>query len=350
MKIFQRMSPDRLAAIVAAFPRLRIAVIGDYFLDKYFDIEPSLGEPSVETGKIAHQVMSIRHSPGVAGTVINNLDALGAGSLHAIGLTGDDGEAYDLCRDLKACRCDITHLHKDPSRMTCTYLKPHDRTDPTLAGEHSRIDTKNRQPASMAVQRRVIESLETLLPQLDAVIVADQAEERDCGVITAAVRDELTQAAPRWPNVVFWADSRRRVREFRGLVIKPNQYEAVDHDNPIPGDVVTLEQVVAAIPALRTLVGAPVCVTRGPEGMIVGDAEITVVPGVRLDGPIDSTGAGDSATAGAVLALAAAATLAEAALVGNLVASITVQQLAVTGVARPEQLLPRLALWQSQQS
>ena len=84
--------------------------------------------------------------------------------------------------------------------------------------------------------------------------------------------------------------------------------------------------------------------------MVVADEEITVVPGVRLQGLVDPTGAGDSATAGAVLALSAGATLPEAALLGNLVASITVEQLATTGTARPEQLLPRLALWQSQQA
>jgi sugar/nucleoside kinase (ribokinase family) len=67
-----------------------------------------------------------------------------------------------------------------------------------------------------------------------------------------------------------------------------------------------------------------------------------------VEGPIDSTGAGDSATAGAVSALAAGATLPEAALVGNLVASITVQQLATTGTAQPEELVPRLAIWQAQ--
>jgi sugar/nucleoside kinase (ribokinase family) len=82
--------------------------------------------------------------------------------------------------------------------------------------------------------------------------------------------------------------------------------------------------------------------------MLVSDPEMTLVPGVRVEGPLDPTGAGDSATAGAVLALAAGATLPEAALVGNLVASITVQQLATTGTARPEELAPRLALWTTQ--
>ena len=81
----------------------------------------------------------------------------------------------------------------------------------------------------------------------------------------------------------------------------------------------------------------------------MSDPEPTLVPGVRVEGPIDSTGAGDSATAGAVLALAAGATCPEAALVGNLVASITVQQLATTGTAQPDELPPRLALWARQQ-
>ncbi len=47
-----------------------------------------------------------------------------------------------------------------------------------------------------------------------------------------------------------------------------------------------------------------------------------------------------------MLALASGATLPEAALVGCLVASITVQQLATTGTATPAQVLERLTLWQ----
>ena len=98
MKTFSGMTSARLQEIVARFPSLRIAVIGDFFLDKYLDVDPSLGEVSLETGKTAHQVVAVRHSPGAAGTVVSNLAALGAGTLHAIGLTGDDGESYDSQR------------------------------------------------------------------------------------------------------------------------------------------------------------------------------------------------------------------------------------------------------------
>ena len=75
----------------------------------------------------------------------------------------------------------------------------------------------------------------------------------------------------------------------------------------------------------------------------------TGVPAVRVEGPIDITGAGDTVSAAAVLALAAGATLPEAALVGALAASLAIQQLAVTGAARPEELPARLELWRAQQ-
>jgi sugar/nucleoside kinase (ribokinase family) len=104
-----------------------------------------------------------------------------------------------------------------------------------------------------------------------------------------------------------------------------------------------------AVMQLRGQTHAAVVATRGASGMLVSDPELTLVPGVRVEGPVDPTGAGDSATAGTVLALGAGASLPEAALVGTLVASITVQQLATTGVAHPEELTPRLALWEKQQ-
>jgi len=371
MKTFREMTPERLGEIVARFPQMRIAVIGDFFLDKYLDIDPGLAEVSLETGKTCHQVTRIRHSPGAAGTVVSNLSALGTGTLYAIGFTGEDGESYDLRRDLAAMRCSTEHLVCDPERMTPTYLKPRDKTDPSLAGEHNRYDTKNRALTTAEVQERLVASVDALLPRLDALILADQVEEKDCGVITTRVAEAIADRARRFgswdseagrksgsalptPNsqlptrVVFWADSRRRIRQFRNVIIKPNQFEAVGWESPPPDASVRVSELVKAVRRLREEIGAPIVATRGAEGMLVSDPAITLVPGVRVEGPIDPTGAGDSATAGTVLALAAGATLPEAALVGNLVASITVQQLATTGVARPGELPPRLGVWLDQ--
>jgi bifunctional ADP-heptose synthase (sugar kinase/adenylyltransferase) len=348
MNHFTSMSPDRLSELLARFSRLRIAVIGDYFLDKYLDIDPALAEVSLETAKVAHQVVGIRHSPGAAGTIVSNLAALRAGTLHAVGYTGDDGESYDLRKGLAALGCRTEHLHQAADRMTPTYLKPRDRSDPSLAGEHSRYDTKNRTPTPAALEAKLIASLDAILPEVDAVIALDQVEEKDCGVMTTALFDALADRAKRHPRVIFWADSRRRIRQYRQVIIKSNQFEAVGWENPPPDAQVGFDQLQNALQGLRAQTNAPIVVTRGGEGVVVTDPELTLVPGVRVSGPIDPTGAGDSMTAGSVLALAAGATLPEAALVGNLVASLTIEQLATTGTATPEQLLPRLELWQSQ--
>lgn len=342
------MNRSHLEDLLARFSTRRIAVIGDFFLDKYLEVDPRLAEVSVETGKRANQVVAIRTSPGAAGTVVNNLAALGARTMHALGATGDDGEAFDLRKGLADRGCSTEGLLPFAFLSTPTYLKPRDIDTPGLAGEHERYDTKNRRPTPAGVGEKMIARLDALLPELDAVIIADQVEEDDRGVITSAVRDVLADRARRNSAIVFWADSRRHIQLFRNVIIKPNQFEAVGHENPLLNEEIPVDRLRRAVPDLRSRIGAPLCVTRGAAGMLVSDPEVSLVPGVNLTGPLDPTGAGDSATAGAVLALCSGASLPEAALVGCLVASITVQQLATTGTATPDQVVERLDLWRQQ--
>ncbi len=347
MKTFNEMSDARLDEILGRFPSLRIAVAGDFFLDKYLDVEPEWAEYSIETGKTAHQVASIRRSPGAAGTVVCNLAALKAGTLHALGFTGDDGEGYDLRQGLHKLGCSTDHLHMVENRMTPTYLKPRDRTKAGLESEHERYDTKNRQRTSPETIEKMIASLDVLLPEIDALIILDQVEEAECGVVNKAFCEAVAQRAKDFPNVVFWGDSRLRVQDFRNITIKPNQFEAMGVENPPPGYEIDLDKLTDAVNRLKASIGGEIFATRGERGMLVSDPEPTIVPGVPVEGPTDPTGAGDSATAGAVLSLAAGAEAAEAALVANLVASITVTQLATTGTADPAQLPERLARWRA---
>lgn len=343
-----QLSAERLAQLITGFSKARIAVVGDFFLDKYLDVDPALGEPSVETGKVAHQVIGVRCSPGAAGTVVCNLNALGVGKLYAVGFTGEDGEGYDLRKALQALHCDTEHLHVSTERFTPTYLKPRDASVESLEAEHSRLDTKNRQDTPAEIEQRIIASLEALVDQVDAIVVLDQVDVENSGVVTRAVREAVSRQA-KASNLFFWADSRRRIHDFPHVTIKPNQFEVMGIDNPLPDDEVDTDSLLAAAKELRAKNQAPVVMTRGKRGMVVSDPEWAHVPGVAVDGPIDPTGAGDSATAGAVLALCAGAELAEAALVGNLVASITIQQINTTGTATTDQLKTRLSMWQQQQ-
>ena len=85
--------------------------------------------------------------------------------------------------------------------------------------------------------------------------------------------------------------------------------------------------------------------TIGEQGILVArpGQESQLVPASPVSGPIDIVGAGDAATSGIVSALLSGASELEAAAFGNLVASITIQQLGTTGTATPEQVRER---WQ----
>src|SRR6266487_6559094 len=90
------LNDQDLEEILSRIPRLTIGVVGDLFLDRYLDIDAALTEPSLETGLDAYQVVRVRSSPGAAGTVINNLVALGVKRVCAVSVIGDDGEGYEL--------------------------------------------------------------------------------------------------------------------------------------------------------------------------------------------------------------------------------------------------------------
>jgi sugar/nucleoside kinase (ribokinase family) len=74
-----------------------------------------------------------------------------------------------------------------------------------------------------------------------------------------------------------------------------------------------------------------------------GISSVQLVPAYPVSGPIDIVGAGDSTSAGITCAVAAGASLEEAAAFGCLVASVTIQQIGTTGTASPEQVRKR---WQ----
>ncbi|NPV45657.1 MAG: carbohydrate kinase [Armatimonadetes bacterium] len=336
------MEQDRFLEILDGFSRVRLAVIGDFFLDKYLVIDPALAETSLETGLEAHQVVAVRHSPGAAGTVTSNLAALQAGAIHAVGAIGDDGHGYELRQGLQRTGVDLGHLLVLEDIFTPTYTKPMVIQADGTEVEANRLDIRNRRPLSEGVMERIMGGLEALLPEVDGVIIADQVAEANLGVITEATRGRLAEMAVAHPEVLFFADSRAHIGEFRQVIIKPNRREAALCLGSEEESAAGLEALAEMGRQLAHRNHRPVFITLGPEGMLACDeASATHVPGIPVTGPIDIVGAGDSATAGTVLALCAGADPAEAALFGNLVASITIQQIGTTGTASPSQVLQR---------
>lgn len=335
------LTADLIDRILATIPHRTVGLLGDLFLDRYLDIDPARDEPSVETGLTAYQVVGVRSYPGALGTVLNNLAALGVGKIVPVAAIGDDGEGYELRQALAAVPAvDAAGVFAAPGRRTPTYTKPMYGTK-----ELNRLDIKNRTPTPAAVEDRVLELLDAVWPRIDALIVLDQVSEEDCGVVTARVRDRLAELGGREPDKFVLADSRERIWRFRNVVLKPNQREC--HAlSASAGRAPTEEEFDYGVWQQMTRTGRPIFVTEGDVGIKLfsrspggwGTQRLLAYP---VSGPIDVCGAGDSCSAGITCAMTAGATHEQAAAFGNLVASITVQQIGVTGTATPEQVRTR---------
>lgn len=340
------LKDDRLEEILHTLPSLTVAVVGDLFLDCYLDLDAALTEPSLETGLDAYQVTDIRPYAGAAGTVINNLVALGVGRIHAISFIGEDGAGFELRRALDRLHVvDSRHVvcPAVSSFFTPTYTKPmlHRLGQPPR--ELNRLDVKNRTPLPKQAAEQTITAMKALWPEVDALLVLDQVSEVDCGVVSELVREALARLGEENPSKVILADSRERMGLFRSVAAKPNQLEC---QKAIRGSVADSETVTDCAAALAKRLGRPVFCTCGERGLIVADPsswppQVHRVPAFPVTGPTDTVGAGDSTSAGIACALAAGASLVEAAAFGNLVASITIQQIGTTGTATPLQIRQR---------
>ena len=330
-------APEELERILDRFSQRRVAVVGDFFLDKYLVIDAALEEPSLETGLPAHQVTEIRNSPGAAGTVVNNLVALDAGKVAAFGVVGDDGNGDELRAALCQRGVDVSSLISDGRIFTPTYMKPVSRDAAGNETELSRLDVLNRRRVEGGFGSFVGDALAKRINEFDAVVIVDQVSESQGGIVDGALHSRLAELGRKRPDVFILVDSRFSVGEFTNVRLKPNIHEArralaSDSDDP-----------VALAVSLAKRCERDVFLTCNAEGIVVADCDGTSkrVIGVDVAGPVDPTGAGDSASAGIVLASASGATNLQAAAVGNLVASITIQQLRTTGTASREKVLKR---------
>ena len=338
------MTPERFASITGRYAQLRIAVVGDFCLDRYLEIDPGRPEVSIETGLPVHNVTAVRSQPGAAGTILNNLVALGIGVLHPVGFCGDDGEGFELQRALRAQRgVRLDHFHATPARRTFTYCKPLVVAPGQAPVELNRLDSKNWTPTPTEVEERLMESVATLAAQSDALIVMDQVDHANTGVVTAAVREAIGRAAAHHPGLVVIADSRRGLQGFPPVIYKMNAAELAALTGTAAGT--QLEAIRATALALAARNRRQVFVTMAERGILGASpaGEVEHVPALPLRGEIDIVGAGDSVTANLAAALAAGAGLREAIELAGLASSIVIHQLGTTGTASVPQIGELLA-------
>ncbi|MBI2478834.1 MAG: carbohydrate kinase, partial [Planctomycetia bacterium] len=177
--------------MLSRFPGLTIGLVGDLFLDRYLDIEPGVEEISIETDLEAYQIASVRNSPGALGTVMNNLAALGVGRVVPVTVIGDDGQAYDLLKELRRLPVDDSYVLQDANRLTPTYTKPLKQDAGGRWCELNRLDLRTRGPLSLVTTEQLGRSLRTAFANCDGLIVLDQINETNWGVVNEETRRVL---------------------------------------------------------------------------------------------------------------------------------------------------------------
>lgn len=335
------MQENRLADILDKFKDIRIAVVGDFFLDRYFMIESSLEELSLETNLIAYQVTEKKLFPGAAGTIANNLAALGIGKIYAVGLIGSDGEGFELNRELNKRGVDTKYLVQDPGIFTPTYTKP------IILGEMrelNRLDIRNRKPMPEYLQEITKESVIKVIDDVDAIIVLDQVVEENLGIITENMREYFSNLGEKSDKIIY-ADSRAHLDKFSNMILKCNNLEAALITKADPKQTRDLDFVENCALQISEKNKKMAFVTCGDIGIVaVQNGQARLAGAVKVEGKVDICGAGDASTAGIVSALCSGAGAYEAAQLANIVSSITIRQIGVTGTATPQQVLDANAL------
>jgi rfaE bifunctional protein kinase chain/domain len=332
------MNSSRALEIARQYRHLTIGVLGDMCLDRYLEIDPVRIEISIETGLPVYNVTRVRSQPGAAGTILNNLLALGVGTIVPIGFCGDDGEGYELTRALRSHKpVDLDSFVQTSQRRTFTYCKPlvMESAGPR---ELNRLDSKNWDATPLEVEQQIVAGLKRVASKLDALIVMDQVDLEGTGVVTRGVLEAVGELAAQRPTLPILGDSRRGLRNWPKVQLKMNRAELATLLGAQPGR--DLSEVEAAARRLASQHGREVFVTLSEDGILGAspDGEVARLPCHPIRGPIDIVGAGDSVSANLAAALAAKASLVESLEMANAAASIVIHQVGTTGTATPEQI------------
>jgi D-beta-D-heptose 7-phosphate kinase/D-beta-D-heptose 1-phosphate adenosyltransferase len=320
------MSEQRYRELLANFSNVRVLAVGDIYLDEM--TEGAVTEISLEAPIPVFEVHRRKHNPGAAGNAACNAASLGA-QVYMVGVIGDDPNGGVVRREFEIRGVDTTYLVVDPARPTSTYGKMRAGGHNIPTQEVLRMDTPRPKPLAGVVEQQVCDNIRALAPQVDAIMIGDQVS----ACITPAVLRTIQDCAKEH-KLVTLADSRDRIAMYEGIdVVKPNDKEA---GKGAGLEVVDVETMHAAG---RKLLGVAknVFITRGPKGITVfsQDGSIEDVPTIPCKA-VDVTGAGDTVAAATVLTLASGGSLAEAAFLGNMAASVAVGKEGAVTVTRDE--------------
>ena len=305
--------------ITRKFSGARVVVIGDLIADEY--VYGRVARVSREAPVLILEYDSTEMVPGGAGNAASNVAALG-GRVRLVSLVGRDEPGRRVQRALPA-RVDRRGLVRPAGFRTPV------KTRILAGGIHSakqqvvRIDRLALRPVTDAERAAITRAAMVAVADADAVLISDYGS----GLVTPALARAVADRVAR-RGVPVLVDSRYALTRYRGLTAcAPNESEVeqalgVRIDDHLP----VLERAGRRI-LQRTRMKA-VIVTRGSRGMAVFEPgrKTVHIPIFGSDQIADVTGAGDTVMATLTLALAAGASIEDAARLANVAGGLVVMK------------------------
>jgi len=282
-------------ALAQAISRQTVLCVGDLMLDEFVYGEVSRISPEAPAPVIA--VQRSESNVGGAGNVARNIASVGARCIF-VGLVGDD----ETGRQLKAT---LSREARIESVLICDPKRPTTRKVSFVSDHFSthmlRADWELAKPAAADTEQKLVETVLSLLPRADVVLLSDYAK----GTLTARVIRNVIDAARKLGKAVIVDPKSANFAVYRGAtLLTPNRKEFSESTRS-PSD--SLQSIVEAAPDVMQLADCEaILVTQSEHGMtlVPRNGEAVHVPAhpVKVR---DVSGAGD--TVAAVLAAVLAA-------------------------------------------
>lgn len=308
---------------------VRVLCVGDAMLDRfvYGEVERISPEAPIPVVRIQREAAML----GGAGNVVRNLVALGAAPAF-VAVVGDDEAGRELGRLIGELPGVDPCLVIEPGRQTTIKTRYVAASQQLL-----RADRETATAVRPQTSAKVVELVAELLADVHIVVLSDYGK----GVLTPQVVADIVRLAAQAGKRVIVDPKGFDYRQYRGAsVLTPNRKELGEATKmPVTGD----QAIVAAARHLIETCGVEaVLATRSQEGMtLVGRHGDAVHLPAEAREVFDVSGAGDTVLATLAAAMAAGATMAEAAKLANIAAGIVVGKVG-TAVAYAGEVLAAL--------
>jgi rfaE bifunctional protein kinase chain/domain len=323
----------RARDLVSRFSGLSVLVAGDVMLDRFIVGSVTRISPEAPVPVVRFQSEYVRL--GGAANVAHNICALG-GRASLVGLVGADASADRLRDALSAAGIHGDGLVVDRTRPTTEKVRIVTERHQQVA----RVDYEGDADVSGDTERAIVEAIGRTGRAARAMLVSDYLK----GVVTRATVDALlalSRANDRSAALPIVVDPKiPHLANYAGAtLVTPNQLEAEAATH------MRIRNDEDARDAARALRGRVAChaalITRGEHGMWLSSQDTEgSVPAIARE-VSDVTGAGDTVAATLTLALAAGASLAEAAILANHAAGLVVAKFGPATIT-PDELLASL--------